>query len=96
MILDHRQVTAMLELMQNMQIYQQIHHPIFIYFHISNIFDLLMGITFLLSKLKISKAVRMVQLVLIFVNSELIKLFLFESYSTSIIPPSIGYNEESI
>ena len=25
---------AMLELMQNMQIYQQIHHPIFIYFHI--------------------------------------------------------------
>ena len=30
------------------------------------------------------------------VNSELIKLFLFESYSTSITPPSIGYNEEFI
>ena len=55
-----------------------------------------MGITFLLSKLKISTAVRIVQLVLIFLNSELIKLFLFESYSTSIIPPSIGYNEEFI
>jgi len=35
-----------------------------------------MGITFLLSKLKISTAVRIVQLVLTFVNSELIKLFL--------------------
>ena len=53
-----------------------------------------MEITFLLSKLKISTAVRIVQLVLISLNSELIKLFLLESYSTSIIPPSIGYNED--
>ena len=36
----------------------------------------------------------MVQLVLIFLKSKLIKLFLFESYSNSIMPPSIGYNEE--
>jgi len=41
----------------------------------SKIFELLIGITFLLSKLKISTAVRIVQLVLTFVNSELIKLF---------------------
>jgi len=62
----------------------------------SKIFDFLTGITFLLPKLKISTAVRIVQLVLISLNSELIKLFLLESYSTSIIPPSIGYNEEFI
>jgi len=55
-----------------------------------------MGIPFLLSKLKILTAVRIVQLVLMLVNSELIKLLLFESYSTSIIPPSIGYKEEFI
>jgi len=55
-----------------------------------------MGLTFLLSKLKISTAVRIVQLVLILVNSELIKSFLFESYWTSIIPPSIGYYDEFI
>ena len=55
-----------------------------------------MGITFLLSNLKISTAVRIVQLVLTFENSELIKLFLFESYLTSISPPSIGYKEEFI
>jgi len=55
-----------------------------------------MGITFLLSKLKISTAVRIVQLVLTFVNSELIKSFLFESNSTSITPPSIGYSDEFI
>jgi len=53
-----------------------------------------MEISFLLSKLNISTAVRIVQLVLISLNCELIKLFLFESYSTSIIPPSIGNKEE--
>ena len=56
--------------------------------------DLLIGIVFLLSKLKISKAVNIDHLVLILLKLASKTLFLLGLYSTSIIPPSMGYKDE--
>ena len=60
----------------------------------SKALELLLGRNFLLSKFKISTAVCNDQLVLILLKFILKLSSLLESYSRSIIPPSIGYSDE--